>query len=136
MSKKATNWKLWGKMMLGGAAICVGGPAFTIWVTPTEEELFKRYNPELQKRSLENREKTQAEFDHFVNKLKEYSKSDKPSTSAAVQCVKGGFANMCAVWTVRDEDIERQRIAQLAAKKQRDNDIKAQQEAMRKESGL
>ncbi|KAF9871907.1 nascent polypeptide-associated complex [Colletotrichum karsti] len=118
MSKKATNWKLWGKMMLGGAAICVGGPAFTIWVTPTEEELFKRYNPELQKRSLENREKTQAEFDHFVTKLKEYSKSDRP------------------IWAVRDEDIERQRIAQLAAKKQKDNDLKAQQEAMRKESGL
>lgn len=58
----------------------MGGPAFTMWVSPTEEELFKRYNPELQARSLANREKTQEEFDQFVTKLKEYSKSNKPST--------------------------------------------------------
>lgn len=41
----------------------------------------KKYNPELQKRSLENRYEKQKEFDDFVTKLKEYSKSDKPSTS-------------------------------------------------------
>lgn len=49
-----------------------------MWVTPTEEELFKRYNPELQKRSLENRYQKQKDFDDFVNRLKEYSKSDRP----------------------------------------------------------
>lgn len=47
---------------------------------PSEEELFKKYNPDLQKKSLENRQQKQEEFDHFVNKLKEYSKSDKHST--------------------------------------------------------
>jgi hypothetical protein len=52
-----------------------------MWLTPTEEELFKKYNPELQKRSLERRDQTQAEFDAYVNKLKEYSRSNKPSTS-------------------------------------------------------
>lgn len=52
-----------------------------MWLMPTEEELFKRYNPELQKRSLERRAQTQAEFDEYVSKLKEYSKSDKPSTN-------------------------------------------------------
>jgi hypothetical protein len=57
-----------------------GGPALIYYVTPTEEELFLKYNPELQKRSLENRIGKQEDFDHFVNKLKEYSKSDKPST--------------------------------------------------------
>lgn len=62
-----------------GAVICVGGPALTYYVTPTEEELFKRYNPELQKKSLERRTEKQEEFDYFVTKLKEYSKSDKPS---------------------------------------------------------
>lgn len=57
----------------------MGGPALTYYVTPTEEELFKKYNPDLQKKSLENRDKNQAEFNHFVDRLKEYSKSDKPS---------------------------------------------------------
>lgn len=52
-----------------------------MWLTPTEEELFSRYNPELQKRALERREQTQLEFDAYVNKLKEYSKSKKPSAS-------------------------------------------------------
>lgn len=58
----------------------MGGPALTYYLTPTEEELFQKYSPDLQKRSLEGRDKTQAEFNHFVGKLKEYSKSDKPST--------------------------------------------------------
>lgn len=49
-----------------------------MWLTPTEEELFLRYNPELQKRSLENRYQKQKDFDDFVNRLKEYSKSDRP----------------------------------------------------------
>jgi hypothetical protein len=50
-----------------------------MWLTPTEEELRSRYNPELRKKSLENREERQQEFDDFVTRLKEYSKSDKPS---------------------------------------------------------
>lgn len=62
-----------------GAVVAVGGPAFTMWLTPTEEELRSRYNPELRKKSLENREERQQEFDDFVTRLKEYSKSDKPS---------------------------------------------------------
>lgn len=59
----------------------VGGPALTYYVTPTEEELFERYSPDLKKKSLERREERQQEFDYFVTKLKEYSKSDKSSTS-------------------------------------------------------
>ncbi|KAK1672687.1 assembly factor cbp-4 [Colletotrichum godetiae] len=114
-TKKATNWKLWGKMLVGGGIFCVGGPAFTMWVSPTEEELFKRYNPELQARSLANREKTQEEFDQFVTKLKEYSKSNKP------------------IWTVRDEDIERQKQARVNEQRRREADLRAQQAAMRKE---
>lgn len=51
-----------------------------MWVQPTDEELFERYNPELQKRSLEGRYERQKNFDDFVTKLKEFSKSDKPST--------------------------------------------------------
>ena len=77
--------------------MCVGGPALVIYVSPTEEELFKvrpkttisgssthanqRYDPDLQRRSLENRYQKQEDFDKFVTKLKEYSKSDKPSNA-------------------------------------------------------
>ena len=64
-----------------GSLISVGGPALTYWLVPTEEELRSRYNPELLKRSLEGREERQQEFDQFVTRLKEYSKSDKPSLS-------------------------------------------------------
>ncbi|KMU75369.1 hypothetical protein CISG_04788 [Coccidioides immitis RMSCC 3703] len=70
-------WK-WTKMITVGAVVCVGGPMFVNYVRPTEEELFQRFNPELQKRNLANRDKRQQEFDEFVTKLKEYSKSDKP----------------------------------------------------------
>ncbi|MCJ1453069.1 assembly factor cbp4 [Mycoblastus sanguinarius] len=76
---------LWFKMLSAGVVMCVGGPALVYWVSPTEEELFKRYNPELQKRSLENREQKQQDFDNFVKKLKEYSKSDKPIWVAAAE---------------------------------------------------
>lgn len=62
-----------------GGAIIVGGPALVYYVQPTEEELFKRYNPDLQKKSLANRDQRQKDFDEFVNKLKEHSKSDKSS---------------------------------------------------------
>lgn len=61
----------------------VGGPALVMWVSPTEEELFLRYNPELQKRSLENRLGKQEDFENFVSKLKKYSKSDKTIWDAA-----------------------------------------------------
>ena len=50
--------------------------------TPTEGELFKRFSPELQKHNLANRERRQRDYEDFVGKLKEYSKSDKPSTFA------------------------------------------------------
>lgn len=64
-----------------GIAVSVGGPALTYWVVPTEEELRSRYNPDLLKKSIEGRAEREAEFNDFVTKLKQYSKSDKPSTS-------------------------------------------------------
>ncbi|KAK0110301.1 assembly factor cbp4 [Cadophora gregata f. sp. sojae] len=79
--KPRTNWALWGKMLAAASICCIGGPALVIWVSPTEEELFAKYNPELQKRSLENRLQKQEDFDHFAMKLREYSKSDRPSRS-------------------------------------------------------
>jgi len=68
-----------------------------MWVTPTEEEIFKvnllsrvhvphscsrfiqRYSPELQKKALAGREQRQKDFDAFVGQLKEAARSDKPS---------------------------------------------------------
>lgn len=51
------------------------------YVTPAEGELFKRFSPELQRHNLENRERRTAEYLDFAGKMREYSKSDKPSTS-------------------------------------------------------
>ncbi|TLD21903.1 hypothetical protein PspLS_07825 [Pyricularia sp. CBS 133598] len=77
MAPKAPNYKLWFKMILGGAGIAVGGPALVMYISPTEEELFKRYNPDLQKRALESRYERQKEYDDFVTELKKSAKSDK-----------------------------------------------------------
>ncbi|KAG8418791.1 Assembly factor cbp4 [Metarhizium acridum] len=77
--KQPTNWRLWTKVLVGGVAISVGGPLLTMRLTPTEEELRAKYNPDLLKKSIETREERQQEFDDFVTRLKEYSKSDKPS---------------------------------------------------------
>lgn len=68
-----------------GGVICVGGPALTWYLTPTDEELFQRYSPELKQKSLERRYEREKEFDDFVNKLKEYSKSDKSSKFAPMK---------------------------------------------------
>ncbi|KAF2798885.1 CBP4-domain-containing protein [Melanomma pulvis-pyrius CBS 109.77] len=66
------------KALVGGAVLCIGGPALVMYVSPSEEEIFKKYNPDLQKRSLAEREQKQKDFDEFVTNLKQASKSDKP----------------------------------------------------------
>ncbi|EDU48633.1 cbp4 domain-containing protein [Pyrenophora tritici-repentis] len=70
------------KAISGGAILCIGGPALVMWVTPTEEEIFKRYSPELQKKALAGREQRQKDFDAFVGQLKEAARSDKPIWTA------------------------------------------------------
>lgn len=62
-----------------GAICCIGGPALVYYVSPSEEELFQKYNPDLQRRSLANRKEKQEDYDNFVGKLKEFSRSDRPS---------------------------------------------------------
>ena len=117
-----------------GIILSVGGPALVYWLSPTEEELFKarlsvmgyvqklcpdikqKYNPDLQRRSLENREQRQQDFDDFVNKLKGYSKSDKPIWIAAAEDEARQKANKAE---------ERQKIAQ---------DIQKRRELIRDES--
>ncbi len=66
--------------MRSGLIVGIGGPLFTAWISPSEEEIRAKYNPELRQRSIEGKAAREQEFDEFVTKLKEYSKSDKPST--------------------------------------------------------
>ncbi|KEF61914.1 uncharacterized protein A1O9_03486 [Exophiala aquamarina CBS 119918] len=54
-------------------------------VTPSEGELFKRFNPELQKKNLEMRDQRIQNHEEFITQLKEYSKSDKPIWVAAAE---------------------------------------------------
>ncbi|KAI2084916.1 Assembly factor cbp4 [Ophidiomyces ophidiicola] len=108
----------WAKMLVGGAVICIGGPMFVNYIRPSEEELFKRFNPDLQKRNLENRDRRQKEFDDFVTQLKEYSKSDKPSPFSQNP---NAVHTRTSFWVVAKEAEELQkkqrREAALAAKK-------------------
>ena len=76
----------------------------------------QKYNPELQKRSLENREQKQQDFDNFVNKLKEYSKSDKP------------------IWIAAAEDEARQRANNTKEQQRIAQDIQKRREKIREES--
>ena len=76
----------------------------------------QKYNPELQKRSLENREQKQQEFDDFVCKLKEYAKSDRP------------------IWTVAAEDEARQRTNRAEQQRRIAQDIQNRREKIRDES--
>ncbi|KAG5970587.1 hypothetical protein E4U55_001563 [Claviceps digitariae] len=115
---KATNWKVWAKVIVGGTALSVGGPYLTMRLMPTEEELRSRYNPDLLKRSIEGRQEREQEYDEFVTRLKEYSKSDKP------------------LWTVMKEDEERRKQALLNAGKVQKMEAETQREQMRREAGL
>ncbi|KAI0125298.1 hypothetical protein BJ170DRAFT_703389 [Xylariales sp. AK1849] len=108
----------WVKMFGAGAAVCVGGPALVFWVQPTDEELFKRYNPDLQKKSLARRTERQQEFDDFVTQLKDFSKSDKP------------------IWTVQQENARAVKEARLLQDVKDAEEAKARQAAMRKEAGF
>ncbi|KAI1392585.1 CBP4-domain-containing protein [Hypoxylon trugodes] len=118
MAARSGRLGTWLKMLAVGGVVCVGGPAFVMWVQPTDEELFKRYNPELQKKSLERRYEKQKDFDDFVTQLKEYSKSDKP------------------IWIVQEEAARKRKEEMLRQDFLNAEEAKARKEALRKESGL
>ncbi|CUS09453.1 unnamed protein product [Tuber aestivum] len=99
------------KMFVAGTVCCVGGPALVYYVTPDPDELFKRYNPELQKKTLEMREVREKRYAEFMGKLREYSKSDKP------------------IWVVAAEEEKKQKIAANAERKR----IRDEQERQRQE---
>lgn len=84
-----------------------------MWVQPDPDELFKvgvasislhlefpflrkkkkkqKYNPELQRKSLEGREQRLKDHEEFVNKLREYSKDSRPSTFPSLTPSARGF---------------------------------------------
>lgn len=66
---------------LSGGGLIIGGPMLINYVMPSEEELFKKYNPDLQRRSLEGRDQRLKEANDFIAHLKSMSQSDKPCTS-------------------------------------------------------
>ena len=86
------------------------------YVQKVRPDMEQKYNPDLQKRSLENREQKQQEFDDFVKKLKEYSKSDKP------------------IWIVAAEDEARQRANSAEEQRRIAEDIQKRREKIREES--
>ncbi|OJJ43033.1 hypothetical protein ASPZODRAFT_169626 [Penicilliopsis zonata CBS 506.65] len=105
----------WLKMLIAGAAVTIGGPAFVQYIRPTDEELFKRYNPDLQRRSLEEGERRAQEFDEYVTKLKEWSRSDK------------------SIWLAAQEQEEQKRVQVEAQRAQAKDEARIQREEMRKE---
>jgi len=50
-----------------------------MYVSPDPDELFSRYNPDLQKKALAEREQRLKDHAEYMAKLMEYSKSNKPS---------------------------------------------------------
>ncbi|KAK4200617.1 hypothetical protein QBC40DRAFT_306587 [Triangularia verruculosa] len=117
------NWWLWTKMLVVGGGVVWGGPALVRYLQPTDEELFQRYNPDLQKRSLERRYEREKEFDDFVVKLKEQAKSDKPIWILQAEEEKAHAANSA-------------RQQKLAESLRLAEEVKARREAMRKEAGM
>ncbi|OAL19856.1 hypothetical protein AYO22_09383 [Fonsecaea multimorphosa] len=99
---------------------CVGGPALMYYVTPAEGEVFKRFNPDLQKRNLELREQRLKNNEEFVSKLIEYSKSDKPVWIVAAEAEKREKAEKLAKaaeqGTERETIREQMRRAQAEGK--------------------
>ncbi|KAJ5860253.1 uncharacterized protein N7529_007563 [Penicillium soppii] len=91
---------LWAKVIAGGLLMVVGGPAMVEYIRPTDEEL---------------RERRAQEFDDYVSKLKEWSKSDK------------------SIWYAAQEELDRKQAAIEAQRTQAKEQTRTQREEMRKE---
>ncbi|KAH0613891.1 uncharacterized protein H6S33_005777 [Morchella sextelata] len=103
------------KMLGAGVVCCVGGPALVMWVQPDPDELFKKYNPELQKKSLEGREQRLKDHEEFIARLKAYSKDDRP------------------VWVVAEEESKRQRQLLIDNKKREREELERQKQQILEE---
>ncbi|KAJ5203770.1 uncharacterized protein N7498_004649 [Penicillium cinerascens] len=106
---------IWFKTAVGGLALCVGGPAMVQWLRPSDEELVKQYSPELKKRSAEQGNSKEQEFDDYVKKLKEWSKSDK------------------SIWFAAKEEQDAKQAQIDAQRRRTKEETRVQREEMRKE---
>ena len=79
------------------------------------DEYLQKYNPDLQRRALENREDKLREANEFVAKLKEYSKDSRP------------------IWTVQKEDELRQKILKRRADAAKKDEKKAIADEIRRQ---
>lgn len=70
-----TNCSKWVVLPLSLPASRVSPPLLT-----QKKKKKQKYNPELQRKSLEGREQRLKDHEEFVNKLREYSKDSRPST--------------------------------------------------------
>ncbi|KAF8241978.1 hypothetical protein K440DRAFT_620106 [Wilcoxina mikolae CBS 423.85] len=73
------------KMGAACLACCIGGPALVMWVQPDPDELFKRYNCDLQRKALSQREQRLKDHAAHVAKLRKYCQSEKPIWIIAVE---------------------------------------------------
>jgi hypothetical protein len=97
----------------------------------------KRYNPELRKRSIEGKVARQQEFDNFVGKLKEQSRSDKPSKySLSSTNAKAVAAHKNAVWFVQAEEAQREKEERARGISRQSDEARARKEEMRRSAGL
>ena len=97
---------------------------------------MKRYNPELQRRSLENRQGKQQDFDGFVGKLKEYSNSSKPSMYYQLGRIHSLSADSkrMTVWVVAEEDEARTRAKAAQERQRAAEEIEKRREEIRRHS--
>ncbi|KAI5846177.1 hypothetical protein BZA05DRAFT_140734 [Tricharina praecox] len=105
------------KMAFAGIACCVGGPALVMYVTPDPDELFSRYNPELQAKALSEREQRLKDHGEFMAKLREYSKSDKPIWIVAAEEEKKAAKAKARERKRIREELEQQRLEILEEQK-------------------
>lgn len=102
---------------------------------------MKRYSPELQKRSAEQGNSKEQEFDDYVKKLKEWSKSDKSSTSGGGPLVLlpmliwDILANAWSplVWFAAKEEQDAKQAQIDAQRRRTKEETRVQREEMRKE---
>ncbi|CAL5868971.1 uncharacterized protein PFLUO_LOCUS3199 [Penicillium psychrofluorescens] len=106
---------IWLKILGAGIIVSVGGPLFVQSIRPTDEELVKRYNPDLQKRSAEQGEQRAQDFENYVNKLKEWSKSDR------------------SIWFAAKDQQESKQAAMDTQRAKASEDARIQRDEMRKE---
>ena len=105
-------------------------------IRPTPEELRARFSPEIRQRNLEQGDRREREFDEYVTKLKEWSKSDKSSTLSSILytlLVWLMMDSVDSVWVAAHEMEEKRRATETEQRDQAKEAVRIQREAMKQE---